>query len=115
MKTTSTTTTRWRPYPIDTGRLANVIRIAADKSGWKQKPGTQSPRIADQIEKQKPGERRGMGLAAHRSFLSYVATIVEVEVAADGTVAIPRVVMAVDAGTIVNPDRVKAQMEGACI
>ena len=86
-------------YPIDTGRLANVIRIAADKSGWKQKPG----------------ERRGMGLAAHRSFLSYVATIVEVEVAADGTVAIPRVVMAVDAGTIVNPDRVKAQMEGACI
>ena len=86
-------------YPIDTGRLANVIRIAADKSGWKQKPG----------------ERRGMGLAAHRSFLSYVATIVEVEVAADGTVAIPRVVMAVDAGTMVNPDRVKAQMEGACI
>ncbi|MGD9508129.1 MAG: molybdopterin cofactor-binding domain-containing protein [Geminicoccaceae bacterium] len=86
-------------YPIETGRLANVIRIAADKSGWRQKLG----------------ERHAMGLAAHRSFLTYVATIVEVEVSPNGVVSIPRVVMAVDAGTVVNPDRVKAQMEGACI
>jgi isoquinoline 1-oxidoreductase beta subunit len=86
-------------YPIDTGRLANVIRLAAEKAGWKQKTG----------------ERRAMGLAAHRSFLSYVATIVEAEVSPDGVVSIPRVVMAVDVGTIVNPDRVTAQMEGACI
>jgi isoquinoline 1-oxidoreductase beta subunit len=38
-----------------------------------------------------------------------------VEVGTDGAVNIPRVVMAVDCGTAVNPDRVKAQMEGACI
>jgi isoquinoline 1-oxidoreductase beta subunit len=86
-------------YPVDTGRLANVIRLAADKAGWKQKTG----------------ERRAMGLAAHRSFLSYVATIVEAEVSPEGVVSIPRVVMAVDVGTVVNPDRVTAQMEGACI
>jgi isoquinoline 1-oxidoreductase beta subunit len=86
-------------YPIDTGRLSNVVRLAAEKSGWNRQPG----------------ERRGMGIAAHRSFLTYVATVVESEVAADGTVAIPRVTMAVDAGTVVNPDRVRAQMEGACI
>ena len=58
-------------------------------------------------------ERSGMGIAAHRSFLTYVATVVEVAVADDGKVSIPRVVMAVDAGTVVNPDRVRAQMEGA--
>ena len=86
-------------YPIETGRLANVVRLAAEKAGWQQHVG----------------ERRAMGLAAHRSFLTYVATIVEVEVSPDGVVTIPRVVMAVDAGTVVNPDRVKAQMEGACI
>lgn len=86
-------------YPIETGRLANVVRLAAEQAAWKQHVG----------------ERRAMGLAAHRSFLTYVATIVEVEVSPDGVVTIPRVVMAVDAGTVVNPDRVKAQMEGACI
>ena len=85
-------------YPIDTGRLRNVVELAAEKAGWNRQPGP----------------RRGMGIAAHRSFLTYVATIVEAEVAPDGTVAIPRVVMAVDAGTVVNPDRVRAQMEGAC-
>ena len=86
-------------YPIDTGRLAGVVKLAAEKAGW----GRTLP------------ERSGMGIAAHRSFLTYVATVVEVAVADDGKVAIPRVVMAVDAGTVVNPDRVRAQMEGATI
>ncbi|MEK0083125.1 molybdopterin cofactor-binding domain-containing protein [Benzoatithermus flavus] len=86
-------------YPVDTGRLAHVVKLAAEKARWGQPLGP----------------RRGMGIAAHRSFLTYVATVVETEVAPDGTVHIPRVVMAVDAGTVVNPDRVKAQMEGACI
>jgi len=86
-------------YPIDTGRLANVLKIAADKAGW----GKSLP------------ARRGMGLAVHRSFLTYVATVIEVEVSKEGKLAIPRIVMAVDPGTVVNPDRVTAQMEGACI
>jgi isoquinoline 1-oxidoreductase beta subunit len=51
----------------------------------------------------------------HRSFLSYVATVVEVEVLADGTVLVPRATVAVDAGFVANPDRVRAQMEGALI
>jgi isoquinoline 1-oxidoreductase subunit beta len=86
-------------YPIDTGRLANVVRLAADKAGW----GRSLP------------DRSGLGIAAHRSFLTYVATVVETAVSDDGKVSIPRVVMAVDAGTVVNPDRVRAQMEGATI
>jgi isoquinoline 1-oxidoreductase subunit beta len=86
-------------YPIDTGRLAAVVRLAAEKAGW----GRSMP------------ARSGMGIAAHRSFLTYVATVVEVAVADDGKWSIPRVVMAVDAGTVVNPDRVRAQMEGATI
>lgn len=86
-------------YPIDTGRLVNVLGLAANRAGW----GKTLPK------------GRGMGVAVHRSFLTYVATVVEVDVSKDGKVAIPRVTMAVDAGTVVNPDRVKAQMEGALI
>ena len=51
----------------------------------------------------------------HRSFLSYVASVVQVHVAPDGTLTIPRVDMAIDAGFIANPDRTRAQMEGAAI
>ena len=51
----------------------------------------------------------------HRSFLSYVAVVAHVAVGNDGQVTIPRLDMAIDCGTIVNPDRVRAQMEGAAI
>ena len=51
----------------------------------------------------------------HRSFLSYVAMVVEVEVQDDGTVLVPRVTVAVDAGFVANPDRARSQMEGALI
>lgn len=86
-------------YPIDTARLKNVLDIATKKASW----GRSMPK------------RSAQGLAVHRSFLTYVATVVEVAVSDDGQVTIPRVVMAVDCGTTVNPDRVKAQMEGACV
>jgi isoquinoline 1-oxidoreductase beta subunit len=86
-------------YPIDTGRLANVIKLVAEKAGW----GKQLPK------------GQGLGIAAHRAFLTYVATVVHVDVSKDGKVTIPRLDMAVDAGTVVNPDRVRAQMEGANI
>jgi len=86
-------------YPIDTGRLANVVKLVAEKAGW----GKQLPK------------GQGLGIAAHRAFLTYVATVVHVDVSKDGKVSIPRLDMAVDAGTVVNPDRVRAQMEGANI
>jgi isoquinoline 1-oxidoreductase beta subunit len=51
----------------------------------------------------------------HRSFLTYVAVVAQVEIGEDGQVKIPRIDMAVDCGLVVNPDRVRAQMEGAAI
>ena len=87
-------------YPVDTGRLRRVIEVAAERSGWANK---------------KPGKGRALGIAAHRSFLSYVAAVVEVEVDDKGRVRIPRVDIAVDCGTIINPDRVKAQFEGSAV
>jgi len=86
-------------FPFDTARLRNVLEIVAKNSGWAGK---------------KPGGGRALGIAVHRSFLTYVAAVVEVEV--DGsTVRIPRVDVAVDAGRVIDPDRVKAQFEGASV
>ena len=87
-------------YPLDTGRLRNVIELAAERSGWAKK---------------KPAKGRALGIAAHWSFLTYVAAVVEVEVDESGKVRIPRVDIAVDAGRVINPDRVKAQFEGASV
>lgn len=87
-------------YPYDTKRLRRVLEIAGEKSGW---------------GKRKPGNGWGMGVVAARSFSSYVASVVEVEVDAKGAVTIPRVHQVVDAGFVVNPDRVRAQFEGASV
>lgn len=57
---------------------------------------------------------QGMGLAAHRSFTTYTAAVIQVKVE-DGLLTIPRVDLAVDCGPAVNPDRVRAQMEGSVI
>jgi isoquinoline 1-oxidoreductase beta subunit len=84
-------------YPIDVARLRRVVQIAAEKAGW---------------GKQKNGNGFGMGIAVHRSFLTYVATVVQAEVK-DGQVKIHRVDTALDAGTIVNPLTVQQQFEGA--
>ncbi|HEY5068744.1 MAG TPA: molybdopterin cofactor-binding domain-containing protein, partial [Candidatus Acidoferrum sp.] len=87
-------------YPLDTARLRRVVEMAAEKSGW-------AKRSKDM------GKGRGMGIAAHRSFLTYVATVVEVEVDGRGQVHIPGVWTALDAGTVVSPDNVRNQFEGA--
>ena len=55
-----------------------------------------------------------MGIAVHRSFLTYVATVVQAEVK-DGQVKIQQVDTALDAGTIVNPTTVQQQFEGAAV
>ena len=87
-----------KKYPLDTARLRRVVEIAVEKSGWGKKPN---------------GKGHGFGIAAHRSFLTYVATVVEVEVDDHGKVTIPNVWTAVDAGTVVAPDNVRNQFEGA--
>ncbi len=57
----------------------------------------------------------GLGIAVHRSFLGYVATAAQVSVSDAGEPRVEELWTAVDAGTVVNPDRVRAQMEGAGI
>jgi isoquinoline 1-oxidoreductase subunit beta len=90
----------YKDYPIDTARLRRVTERAAEGAGW---------------GKRKLGGGRGLGIAVHRSFVTYVATAVEVEMDAQGKVQIARVNTAVDAGTIVNPESVRNQFEGAAI
>jgi isoquinoline 1-oxidoreductase subunit beta len=86
-------------YPVDTGRLRRVLETAAREAGW----GRVLPR------------GRGLGIAAHYSFVTYVAAVVEVAVDDQGGLTVPRVDLAVDCGACVNPERVRAQMEGACV
>jgi isoquinoline 1-oxidoreductase subunit beta len=90
----------YKTFPWETGRLRNVVEMVAAKSGWANK---------------KSGKGHGFGFAAHRSFLTYVATVVEVEVTEDGEISIPRVDTALDAGIVVNPEAVRAQFEGAVV
>jgi isoquinoline 1-oxidoreductase beta subunit len=80
-------------------RMLAVLDLAAQKAEW----GKRLP----------PG--RGRGIATHFSFDSYVAQVIEASVEKDGTVRVHRVVCAVDCGRVVNPDMVKAQMEGGVI
>jgi isoquinoline 1-oxidoreductase subunit beta len=89
----------WETYPIDTRRLRRVVELAADKAGW----GRKLPK------------GHGMGIAVQRSFLTYVATVVEVAVDGDGAVSVPRVDTAIDCGFVVNPERVRSQVEGAAV
>jgi len=86
-------------YPYDTARLTHVVEEVANMAVWGQKLP----------------KGRGLGIAAHRSFLSYVATVVEVEVDDNGNLTIPKVWMAIDAGTVVNTDTVKNQCQGGAI
>jgi isoquinoline 1-oxidoreductase beta subunit len=86
-------------YPIDTGRLRRVAELAAEQAGW----GKALPK------------GHGMGIAAHRSFLSYVATVVEVAVDEKGNLTVPRVDTAIDCGFYVNPERIQSQIEGAAV
>jgi isoquinoline 1-oxidoreductase beta subunit len=86
-------------YPVDTGRLRRVVETVAREAGW----GKTLPK------------GQGLGIAAHYSFVSYIAAVVHVVVDDTGALTIPRIDMAVDCGATVNPDRVRAQMEGACV
>jgi len=86
-------------YPYETQRLSNVVEKAAALAKW----GRVLP------------EGHGLGIAAHRSFLTYIATVVEVAVSPKGDISIPGVWLAIDAGTVINPRHVRAQVEGGTI
>ena len=93
------------PYQLRRTLLANqprmlaVLDLAAQKANW----GSALP------------AGRARGIATHFSFDSYVAQVAEVSVEKDGTVRVHRVVAAVDCGRTVNPDTVKAQLEGGIV
>jgi len=79
--------------------LEEVLRLAAEKAGW----GTPLP------------EGWGRGIAAYSTFsVTHVAQVVEVSVE-NGKVRVHRVVCAVNCGRVINPDAVKAQMEGGIV
>jgi isoquinoline 1-oxidoreductase beta subunit len=93
------------PYELRRKLLANqprmkaVLELAAQKANW----GSQLP----------PGV--GRGIATHFSFASYVAQVVEASVGKGGAVRVHRVVCALDCGLVINPDTVRAQIEGGII
>jgi isoquinoline 1-oxidoreductase subunit beta len=80
-------------------RHKRVLETVAEKAGW-GKP---------------PPAGRGRGLALHESFGSYVAHVVEVSIVPEGKLKIHRVVCAIDCGPVVNPDTVRAQLEGGTV
>jgi isoquinoline 1-oxidoreductase beta subunit len=78
-------------------RLSNVLTLAAEKADWAKGSG---------------GKGRGLGISAHESFGSYVAMVADIT--ADGShVKVNRIVAAVDVGVAVNPDVIRAQVEGS--
>ena len=74
-------------------------KLVADKAGW----GRALPK------------GHGLGIAAHRSFVTYVATVVEVAVDDKGNLTVPRVDTAIDCGFYVNQERIRSQIEGAAV
>jgi isoquinoline 1-oxidoreductase beta subunit len=86
-------------YPIDAGRLRHVVELAAEGAGW----GRSLPK------------GRGLGIAAQRSFLTYVAVAVEVSVDERGWVEIEDAHIAFDCGRFVNRDSVITQAQGGVI
>lgn len=88
-----------RALLVQSPRGRAVLDLVAEKSGWGQKLP----------------ERVGRGVALQHVFATYMAHVVEVEVAKDGAPRVRRVVCAVDCGTAVNPDTIRAQIQSGII
>ena len=86
-------------HPVDIGRWHKVIDRVRELSGYDGDPG----------------KGRAFGFAAHLSFNTYVGTVVAVTKDAQGNPKVDEAWMVVDAGQVINPDRARAQMEGAVI
>lgn len=90
-------------FPIDTARLKNVVERASKMANWQ-----------DFVEGKLP-KGHALGIAVHRSFVSYVACVVHVSANEQGKIKLEKVYMSVDCGIAVNPERVRSQMEGAVV
>lgn len=90
-------------FPLDSARLKNVLSRVSDMANWQE------------TNKGKRANGNALGIAVHRSFVSYVASVVEISTNAQGKIKLERIYMCVDCGTAVNPERIKSQMEGAAI
>ncbi len=86
-------------FPADTARMRKVIELVAEKSGW----GKELPK------------GHGMGICAHKSFLTYVACVVHVAFDESGKMTIPEVHYGVDCGQPVNRNSVIQQFEGGFV
>jgi isoquinoline 1-oxidoreductase beta subunit len=86
-------------HPVDVGRLRHVIERVTELAPWKDR--TQNG--------------RALGLAAHRSFLSYTAVVASVGKKPNGKIGVDEVWLCFDAGTVINSDRVRAQLEGSVV
>ncbi|WP_267578945.1 xanthine dehydrogenase family protein molybdopterin-binding subunit [Corallococcus sp. bb12-1] len=86
-------------HPVDTTRLRRVIERVTGLARWDERKR----------------EGRSLGLAAHRSFLTYVAVVVSVVKDANEQIRVDEAWIVADAGTIVNLERVRSQMEGAVV
>jgi isoquinoline 1-oxidoreductase beta subunit len=84
-------------HPVDVGRLHRVIEKVTDMAGWTKAGG------------------RALGLAAHRSFVTYVAIVAHVVKGPHGELQVEEAWIAADVGTVVNPDRVRFQLEGSFV
>jgi len=82
-----------------TPRAKAVLELAAEKSGWGRPLS----------------ERVGRGVSLQSVFGTYIAMVAEVEVTKDGAVRVRRVTCAVDCGTVVNPDTVRAQIQSGIV
>ncbi|RST53840.1 xanthine dehydrogenase family protein molybdopterin-binding subunit [Variovorax sp. MHTC-1] len=83
-------------------RARSVLELAVQKAGW---DAPLRPAAAK-------GAKRGRGVAVLAAFGSYLAQVAEVTVDPSGDIAVDRVVCAVDCGMVINPDTVKAQVDG---
>jgi isoquinoline 1-oxidoreductase beta subunit len=57
----------------------------------------------------------GRGIAQYEFFAGLAANVVEVSTKKDGGIKVEKVISIIDLGTVVNPDTVKAQVEGAIV
>jgi isoquinoline 1-oxidoreductase beta subunit len=80
-------------------RALAVLTLAAEKAGW----GSPLP------------ARHGRGISVQSAYGSYTSAVAEVEVAADGSVKVKRIVCAIDCGMYVNPDTIEAQVQGGTL
>ncbi|MEM7363276.1 MAG: molybdopterin cofactor-binding domain-containing protein [Pseudomonadota bacterium] len=88
-----------KAWSLNTGRAADVVKLAADKSGW----GRRMPK------------GRGLGLAFHFSHAGHIAEVAEVSVDADRQITLHKMTVAVDIGPIINMSGATSQVEGSVI